>query len=467
MSDRSTRRPLLAHLLLSCATLLAAVACSAAPPASAGAAATGATDVAFVTGDGVAAKETAATGTDAAAPDAATADATLDAAAPSPDTAAPADTAAPVDAATADTAAPVLVPFQGPDLLKQFCPAQSAAECDARMTCGSTTDKATCLAAADIQANENECLADLQPLAKAVAKGSLVFDLGKVKACLANLTWMCGMGKESYGACRFNALAGTRKPGEACAIDEECWPGGFCYRVSGATECTGTCKAWSPPGKGCNFATGGSLCTYGEFCNAVKVCEPRKKDGEACPDTGMCDAGLLCIDSKCTPRAKVVAACPKKAGEACTLGTFGCTKNAADGTETCKASYVTWVGKAATCDPEGATPADVLNRRWCKVPFWCSPTSKTCVDGDAAGTACTNKDEAKCGPMQQCELKSLKCTALPKLAEPCNEMCLSPWACSKNVCVERFADGAACTKGDECGSDKCTDKKCAAVCVAP
>ncbi|MSP91410.1 MAG: hypothetical protein EXR79_06350 [Myxococcales bacterium] len=481
MPPSATCRKDCAAATLGAIGLFAALACSSASPAVGGTTPAGGTDVAFVTGDGVSAKDGAAnanadlapTPPDSAAQDGAVADAgsaAPDTSAPdtsAPDTSAP-DTAKPIDTATpADTAAPVLVPFKGSDLLKLFCAAMSTAECHARVTCGSTTDKTTCLAAADMQVSENECQADLRALAKAVEKGGVVFDLDKVKACMANLSWMCGQGTTSYGACRFNAVAGTRKPGDVCAVDEECWPGGFCYRASAATACTGNCKAWAGPGKGCNFATGGSLCTYGEFCNSVKVCEPRKKDGETCPDPGMCEAGLLCIDSKCTPRAKIAGACPKKAGEGCTLGTFGCKKNAAAGSETCKASYVVWAGKGAACDPVGVVPVDALNRRWCRVPFWCSPTSKTCQDGDTAGTACTNKDEEKCGPLQQCEPVGLKCGALPKLGGSCNELCLSPWACSKNKCIERLKDGEACTKGDECGSDKCTAKKCAAVCVVP
>jgi hypothetical protein len=374
---------------------------------------------------------------------------------------------------TADTTPPgpdvVLVPFEGKDLLKQYCPALMKAECEARKACGTVESVDDCLKDGAVNTAEGECEADNKPLEAAVTKGQVAYDLGKVKACMGtSLQWNCGKGTESFGMCAFKAVQGKKKPGDKCAVDEECWPNAYCHHVSGATECTGTCKAYNKAGESCNTAQGGALCAWGLYCDKVKICQARVAASGACTDPGSCLAGLLCIDKKCAPRADVMAKCPKGADEGCTFGSWGCT-TADDGSQTCVPSFAVWVGKGKACDPEGVAVTGP-NRHWCKTPYWCDPATKTCAAGDAVGTPCTNKEEAKCGPTQQCadeDPKAGKCGPLPKLGEYCNEICVAPFACSKHNCIERLPAGSTCTKGDECQSDKCTDKKCTAICEAP
>jgi hypothetical protein len=236
--------------------------------------------------------------------------------------------------------------------------------------------------------------------------------------------------------------------GEDCSAEPEaCIAGAICHEDECALEvplgamcdgdaqcpdsayCSTTCQQRVAVNGDC---TDGALCVEGAICSGT-TCEALGQDGDPCP----CDIGFWCDpDNQCQA--------PLAAGGNCAI-----TNSQCEAPLVCVPSGVGASGPTAMeCQTRGDV-GDFCNPQYpgtCQVPFFCDPTTFTCLTPAAENDSCN-----LVVPLDSCEA-GLYCS--------CTSDCTPPHQ-AVATCQPRLADEADCTRYEQCLSGACTDLKCA------
>ena len=348
-------------------------------------------------------------------------------------------------------------------------------------------------------------------VAKAQA-GQLAYDPVQAAACVAHHRSQCRFAfapAPPPPPCRA-MFTGTAQPGAACDAGDDCaseWcdrteaPAAHCKGVcrdpvglgQACTETAGcvqglacigaTCQADLPGGSGaaCGEPTGdsGATCAAGLYCDvsgAQPTCQPQRKPGAPCDDTGACLPGTTCFfrrsgPSLCQPHAST--------GQLCSG--FDARTGPGGG---CVAGLV-----CATLDPDAEVPEHrclprVALGQPCQVQAQCGAKDAVCA-GAALGKAgvcqLVPKLGETCWPAAQCCGQGLvcfpgaacdpgteRCVPAPPHGQACvGGACGGAASCWDGTCVRPALAGEACgvlalcADGLECGGATCAPVACA------
>ncbi len=182
--------------------------------------------------------------------------------------------------------------------------------------------------------------------------------------------------------------------------------------------------------------------------------------GETCSDDlPMCSERHHCVGSTCVPRAQVLADCPPEAGDSCHVSADEICTPTGDTTE-CAVVYGMFVGLGETCTPD---PEPGLMTRTCLLELICDESTNICVERKAEGVACSWRGECAVG--LDCSMDTMTCVPYPTLAEPCSSRCLDPYVCLVGTCAAKKPAGEQCLIPHECESFRCgTNDTCLEPC---
>jgi hypothetical protein len=284
--------------------------------------------------------------------------------------------------------------------------------------------------------------------------------------------------------------------GERCWQTAECKAGAYCelktltctVRPAAGAACVPISKSPVPP------------CVESAWCN-VNVCETKRAEGVACPDSESCQSNLYC-DVTCKPRRALGGTCsnagqcvdglrctggvcspPKSAGQTCS-STDECSTGLGCDTvlRTCeRATYSLTVGDRCT--------NSLLN---CESYLGCRGLSEQADGGSVAGTcaelamgevcdatgysecpmiAFCKRDggapQGLCAPLseQPCRMNALGVCATEGPPLPAGEQCGAQADCQAHLrCLPQNYGGPRCTRlgdvGDPCAISKVVDQSC-------
>jgi hypothetical protein len=275
----------------------------------------------------------------------------------------------------------------------------------------------------------------------------------------------CGAGSVCNGTTSCRKIAG-----QSCSAANECLSG-FCVDgVCCGSSCTGTCRACSAAKTGgtdgvCAFVPAGDdpdgECQNKYSCDGSGTC--RQDDGESCVLGTECVTGL-CVDGVCCNLAcsGVCEACAQSK----TGGTDGVCASIPHGDDPDSECGTT------TCN--GVNGCQKTDGSLCTVGPECQ--SGNCADGYCCDTSCAaacracnvSGSEGVCSLSPQGSPGSPLCN--PYVCDGVNDACPSSCStsadcaassyCNGVTCVPRQADGQACSLGEECLSNQCTDGVC-------
>jgi hypothetical protein len=222
---------------------------------------------------------------------------------------------------------------------------------------------------------------------------NIVYDADAARACVdayETSAKACHDGPEIWRACRY-VFAGTLRPGEACARDEECFPDAQCVLAdSGGRECQ-----WSP------FASRGKL-------------------GDRCRWTCFQDGGAtVCV---APPGGGSGTSCFTHEGLYCDRSTAVCAMAPGIG-QSCDAD-VRCAGADAFCD------------------------NYVCANKRATGSCGSELDG--CVATSYCELSAQQCTARKSTGAACtiNNECRATDECTEGTCRPRTIASPSMCRGD-------------------
>jgi Dickkopf-like protein len=329
-----------------------------------------------------------------------------------------------------------------------LCSELAKTDCDRIERCGmlvAPIDRARCL----VRQEKVACLPYQIVLSRAVDGGEATFFENEAKMCKEKISTLdCGIGVEHdfFGLKECQGLAGGQvMAGGRCSLPASC--SGNDLACLARTACPGTCKklganndpcgfgepcgsdffcaatsmrchARAPLHEPCEIALSGNACAEGGFCDASQpsgaVCNPVRGRGNGCRTPYECAAGLRCVNNLCSS---------------------GLERDSCNTDADCEAPLRCAAGRCATPAAEGGACSATVP---CREGF-------VCVLGDTAMTGSCGKEAAlgeSCSDKQPCWLGR----------------------CTMGTCVEPLADGAACTKDDEClPSRTCSMGRCAIV----
>lgn len=249
--------------------------------------------------------------------------------------------------------------------------------------------------------------------------------------------------------------------GEACLEPADCVEGLVC-------AAGGTCDAPIPLGARCDDDT---QCDDGLSCDGGTCAEAVPLDG-GCYNPGECGASRSCGRA---PESRTCGA-PDTVDQDCREGTCGDGLLCASASQTCEvlpgADEACLDGFA--CDA-GLTCADGLGvcavlpglgetcavgSRFCEDGLGCDFDTNTCQPPAGEGEACLlNPPDYLCADGLGCDFGAMGsvCVAISGVGSDCNSdrTCEADTFCDFRTlkCADRFADGAACSAGNECAAD--------------
>ncbi|MSP90939.1 MAG: hypothetical protein EXR79_03910 [Myxococcales bacterium] len=309
-------------------------------------------------------------------------------------------------------------------------------------------------------------------------------------------------GQCQVGKCTVYAKAGESCDTAKCAAGLTCKDGKVCA---------------VPPkaGEACDMELS---CDASQYCSAAKVCTVRVAAGGACKTGLECPSGAQCVSGTCHTMDQLKALAGVAPSEGFSNPSTSCKLDKETNAFVCTLKSATaYVGKGSPCvgalsgessgstasgggaarrpvatdaasstkdagseagpsasadagvdgggEPSGPPPVNVT--RICKIGFLCDTVTKVCVDPPPVGAAC--EVTLACGPYLTCDAATKACALPPGAGKPCDKDCAAPFTCdaTTQVCGARKDAGKACTSGDECASDSCKSKLCAAACAVP
>lgn len=249
--------------------------------------------------------------------------------------------------------------------------------------------------------------------------------------------------------------ADTRALG--CAIQTERLPASCQAALRGTVGEGGTC-------------TTGADCAGQSFCPTSacpRVCSARRAAADSCSRDEECQAGLICLQSKCAEPAALGAPCGGTTGAVCALGT-SCVGSTTEAAGQCQTNASVQVGAVA----EVCTPGGTL----CQEGLSCAYDGAQgfhCQAAVGAGEPCHLALPTQCPTAQYCTAEDVttegRCAALPVEGQACvlgsecagGHVCLS--ASGNSVVCRRVRDlGETCEVDAMCRSGRCAQGKCAA-----
>jgi hypothetical protein len=322
----------------------------------------------------------------------------------------------------------------------------------------------------------------------AAAIGEACVAQGNAAAFCANGAGICTY-SESGPVCVARPVEGEACPEGACGEDLRCAPmRGECVKPGAAdapcaesAECAdglvcsaaGACAAPIAVGGVCDAD---AQCAEGLVCDESGTCADAVPLGGGCYDPSECGAARSC------GRAPETRTCGEADGldDACRDGTCADGLACASGSQTC----VSLPNEDETCldgfgCADGLTCADGLGvcavlpgqdetcasgARFCDDGLGCDFQTNTCQPGPGEGEECLiNPPDYLCAEGLGCDFGALGsvCVPIQGAGSACNtdRTCSADTFCDFSTlkCTDRYADGASCSSGNECGvGSSCT-----------
>jgi hypothetical protein len=283
---------------------------------------------------------------------------------------------------------------------------------------------------------QSRCLADYELIKESFEAGLVTIDSQRVDTCQQRMkSSACppsfppdyfAFAAHPFSDCTWSTglLVGKVKAGSTCDNPVECEPGVVCVKPGGV--CLGTCSSFSKQSEPCAFGCEAGLrCdTKGDMDPNNDVCAPVKLLNEACDSSAECSPELVC-NVTCRPRGKEGEACRFDTdrlstcdpGLACDVVPYvdnqvGTCVRPKEQFEACRYHW--------SCKP-GMVCADI---DWAGFPM-STPGAGSCRLPGALDTNCQSTVYAAyvgdpCEAGTRCDLVTNKCTAIPKLGEPCS-----------------------------------------------
>jgi hypothetical protein len=349
----------------------------------------------------------------------------------------------------------------------ETCDLLAAARCDLYVRCYAAFNRD---APDDCRsAQQSRCLAEYDALKASLENDKVSIDSQRVLDCEARMKGSScppsfppdypAIAAHPFSDCGWETglLIGKVKSGQLCDRGVECEPGVVCVKPGGV--CAGTCSSYSADGEPCAFgcASGLRCDDQGDMDPNNDVCRPVKQVNEPCTASAECAPELQC-NVTCRPRGKENEACRFDAerlstcdpGLACDVvpyvdGLVGTCVRPKDAFEACRFHW--------TCR-SGLVCADI---DWTGFPM-ISPGMGSCRPPGAEGSNCLPSAYSvfvgdPCQSGTRCNATTKKCTAIPKLGDPCDPT--SQTCAGVNVfCKPSGGDMGNCTgpasQGDRC-----------------